>query len=73
MNDHADHFGSLESRSDSVCRDFSFQDFHIIYRKTFIHIRIDHTQASALTWMLLGANSLASAFVKLFSPPLDAE
>ena len=38
----------LESRSDSVCRDFSFQDFHIIYRKTFIHIRIDHTAGKCI-------------------------
>ena len=38
----------------------------------FISVSIT-PQASALTWLLLGANSLASAFVKLFSPPLDAE
>jgi hypothetical protein len=30
-------------------------------------------QAMALTWMLLGASSLASALVNAFMPPFEAE
>ena len=38
-----------------------------------IHGSVNDPTGDGVDWILLGASSLASALVKLFTPPLEAE
>ena len=65
--------GDFFRGSQPVSRDFVDQRLHFPSEKQrFMSVSMT-PQAMALTWILLGASSFASAFVRLLTAPLEAE